>query len=280
MFIFRIINKKTIFQPAVLHRLKSHIQNTGNLEDVCINPILNLQKHLQHDIFQDILIFRPQVEEVQNGMKLFEPHGKKKVKFLKSAVKKEQLPNETLPEIAFLGRSNVGKSSLMRCLFHGYSDLRVDISSKPGHTKCLNFYELGQSFRIIDMPGYGHNMPEHFVTSVENYIRTRRNLVRTFLLVDAKVGIISTDTIALKMLQEFGIPYVMILTKIDKCKEHLLLKNLFSVIKWQGKDHICFPQPFLISSLTGAGIPLLQTFIAYITGNVVVKERQLQTNIY
>ncbi|CAI9725137.1 GTP-binding protein 8-like [Octopus vulgaris] len=273
-FIFDVIDKRTVSKLMPLYRLKSHLQNADQPKEIYQNPILKLQKYLQEPILEDHLIFQPNPKEIQEGMTLFEPHGKKhKVKFLKSVFDVKDLPDEKLPEVAFLGRSNVGKSSLLKCLFHSSPDLRVDVSRKPGRTKCLNFYELENTFRLIDMPGYGYNMPEHFVESVENYISSRRNLTRTFLLIDSKVGILSADKIAFKMFEEFSIPYVIILTKIDKCRHHLLLKNLFSILKTQNQI-ICFPQPFLISSLTGEGIPFLQTFIAYITGNIAVNSLQ------
>ncbi|POI24431.1 hypothetical protein CIB84_011819 [Bambusicola thoracicus] len=145
-------------------------------------------------------------------------------------------------------------------------------SSAQGHTKKMNFFNVGKYFTLVDMPGYGYRAPEDFVDMVEAYLQERHNLKRTFLLVDAVVGIQSTDLIAVEMLEEFGIPYVvtgssqpalqnapgtlpdvpgwqqnhllflsqsslsgsiqMVLTKIDRASKGLLLKNVLGIQKF------------------------------------------------
>ncbi|XP_061548703.1 GTP-binding protein 8 isoform X2 [Phycodurus eques] len=143
------------------------------------------------------------------------------------------------------------------------------LKQPEGHTKKMNFFRVGRAFTIVDMPGYGHRAPKDFVDMVEPYLYSRKSLVRTFLLVDGSVGLQKTDHIALEMCEETRCPYVMVVTKIDKCGRGSLLTNLLNfqdVIKTQTTS--CFPQPFLVSSLQFSGIYLLRCFIAHITGNI------------
>ncbi|KAI4806001.1 hypothetical protein KUCAC02_010593 [Chaenocephalus aceratus] len=112
------------------------------------------------------------------------------------------------PEVCFIGRSNVGKSSLIRALFSLTPEVEVRVSKTPGHTKKMNFFQVGRAFTIVDMPGYGHRSPKDFVDMVEPYLFTRENLVRTFLLVDGSVGLQPPDLIAMEMCEEIRRPYV------------------------------------------------------------------------
>lgn len=237
------------------------------------NPLMEMQPYLEIPIIPDEdLCFNPLIQEMKMAEELFTSYKKNQINFLKSAAKSEDLPETNLHEIAFMGRSNVGKSSLINALFHQCPDVKVRISSKPGHTKTLNFFQVKNHFFLIDMPGYGYNMPQHFVDSVETYLRSRRMLCRTFLLLDCKVGVTSADKIALEMFEEFQIPYVLVFTKIDKVNNHIQLRNFLSVLKIKDQlSHCCFTQPFLVSSKTSKGIPLLQTFIGYVTGNLKIK---------
>lgn len=95
------------------------------------------------------------------------------------------------------------------------------------------------------MPGYGYRAPEDFVDMVETYLKERRNLMRTFLLVDSVVGIQKTDSIAIGMCEEFSLPYVMVLTKIDKSSKGHLLKQVLQIQKFvDSETQGCFPQLF------------------------------------
>ncbi|XP_041856730.1 GTP-binding protein 8 isoform X3 [Melanotaenia boesemani] len=131
-----------------------------------------------------------------------------------------------------------------------------------GHTKKMNFFRVGRAFTIVDMPGYGHRAPRDFVDMVEPYLYTRKNLVRTFLLVDGSVGLQKADLIALEMCEEIRCPYVIVVTKIDRCRPGVLLMNLLKlqdVVRTETTS--CFPQPFLIRSrATGCLIEILLSF--------------------
>ncbi|XP_056342778.1 GTP-binding protein 8 isoform X1 [Oenanthe melanoleuca] len=172
-------------------------------------------------------------------------------------------------QVCFIGRSNVGKSSLIRALFSLAPEVEVRVSKTPGHTKKINFFKVGKYFTLVDMPGYGYRAPRDFVEMVEAYLQERRNLKRTFLLVDGVVGLQKTDHIAIEMLEEFGIPYVMVLTKIDRASRGVLLKNVLEIQEFvKESTQGCFPQLFLVSSVEFSGVHLLRCFVAHVTGNL------------
>ncbi|XP_035769270.1 GTP-binding protein 8 [Neolamprologus brichardi] len=155
--------------------------------------------------------------------------------------------------VCFIGRSNVGKSSLIKALFSLTPEVEVRVSKTPGHTKKMNFFRVGKAFTIVDMPGYGHKAPRDFVDMVEPYLYTRKKSQVTHL----------------------GLYFIvqMVVTKIDKCGSGTLLTNLLNlqdVVKTETTS--CFPQPFLISSLQFGGIYLLRCFIAHVTGSIRLKE--------
>ncbi|KAF6118928.1 putative GTP binding protein 8 (putative) [Phyllostomus discolor] len=181
-----------------------------------------------------------------------------------------QLPKRQLTKfVCFIGRSNVGKSSLIKALFSLAPEVEVRVSKKPGHTKKMNFFKVGRYFTLVDMPGYGYRAPEDFVDMVETYLKERKNLMRTFLLVDSVVGIQKADSIAIEMCEELALPYVMVLTKIDKSSTGHLLKQVLQIQKFVNtKTQGCFPQLFPVSAVTYSGIHLLRCFIANITGHL------------
>lgn len=218
-------------------------------------------------------LFDPTLEDMIEAEKLFYSSPSHKIDYYISAERMEHAPDLKQPEVCFIGRSNVGKSSLIKALFSLTPEVEVRVSKTPGHTKKMNFFRVGKAFTIVDMPGYGHKAPRDFVDMVEPYLYTRKNLVRTFLLVDGSVGLQKADLIALEMCEETGCPYVMVVTKIDKCGSGTLLTNLLNlqdVVKTETTS--CFPQPFLISSLQFGGIYLLRCFIAHVTGSIRLKE--------
>ncbi|XP_059247953.1 GTP-binding protein 8 isoform X2 [Mustela nigripes] len=221
-------------------------------------PLQELQRHLTPDARLDlhVKIFDPSLEDISKAESVFTATGRNRIEYLSSAV-------------CFIGRSNVGKSSLIKALFALAPEVEVRVSKKPGHTKKMNFFKVGKYFTLVDMPGYGYRAPEDFVDMVETYLKERRNLMRTFLLVDSVVGIQKTDSIAIGMCEEFSLPYVMVLTKIDKSSKGHLLKQVLQIQKFvDSETQGCFPQLFPVSSVTYSGIHLLRCFIADITGNL------------
>ena len=145
------------------------------------------------------------------------------ISFLKSAPKLEFLPEPTVPEIAFAGRSNVGKSSLINALVNRNNLARA--SNTPGRTQELNFFDVGDPavFRIVDMPGYGYaKAPVKTVQQwrylINDYLRGRVELKRVFVLIDSRHGIKEVDHDIMSMLDKAAISYRIVLTKTDKIK--------------------------------------------------------------
>ncbi|XP_032487404.1 GTP-binding protein 8 isoform X4 [Phocoena sinus] len=140
--------------------------------------------------------------------------------------------------------------------------VEVRVSKKPGHTKKMNFFKVGKYFTLVDMPGYGYRAPEDFVDMVETYLKERKNLMRTFLLVDSVVGIQKTDNIAIEMCEEFALPYVMVLTKIDKSSKGHLLKQVLQIQKFvDTKTQGCFPQLFPVRFLLNLRCSIFMIFL-------------------
>ncbi|KAJ8004545.1 hypothetical protein DPEC_G00137390 [Dallia pectoralis] len=204
-------------------------------------------------------LFQPSVEDIARAEKLFSPSASHMIDYHTSAVRIDHAPSLPQPEVCFIGRSNVGKSSLIRALFSLAPEVEVRVSKTPGHTKKMNFFKVGKAFTLVDMPGYGYKAPQDFVEMVEPYLDTRKNLVRTFLLVDGNVGLQKADMVALEMCEEFRRPYVVVVTKIDKCRQGALLSSLLELQETLSKTAGCFPQPFLVSSVNFSGIYLLRT---------------------
>src|SRR5271154_3786732 len=147
--------------------------------------------------------------------------GRMDAEFVISAARPDQFPAETLPEIAFLGRSNVGKSSLLNCLT-GCKGLAFT-SAKPGCTQLINFYRVGGQFNFVDLPGYGYaRVPKEIVSQwkdlIEQYLLQRRSLQLCFLILDARRGWMDKDLELKQWLELHNRRYLVIATKTDKLK--------------------------------------------------------------
>lgn len=152
-----------------------------------------------------------------------------KAEFLTSAAKKGQYPPTDLPEIAFAGRSNVGKSSLLN-LLTGRKNL-AKVSATPGKTRLINFFNINDSFRIVDLPGYGYakvskGMSEDWGKMMEDYLESRPNLVCVIQLVDSRHEPTAQDCQMYDYLRYYGLAGVVIATKADKLSKNELNKNL------------------------------------------------------
>lgn len=139
--------------------------------------------------------------------------------FMLSVARLEQLPEPELDEVAFAGRSNVGKSSLVNALFNQKKLAKT--SAMPGRTQQLNFFNFDNKLYLVDLPGYGYaKAPEKLVKQwqqmLKTYLRGRPNLRRVFLMIDARHGFKKDDLDIMKMLDETAVAYQIVLTKIDK----------------------------------------------------------------
>ena len=185
--------------------------------------------------------------------------------FIMGARKEADLPQTHLPEIAFAGRSNVGKSSLLNALTTRRSLARP--SNTPGRTREVNFFSIGKNLMLVDLPGYGYaRAPKSEISRwnrlIEDYLRGRSNLRKVCLLVDARRGIGDPDRKVMKLLDQAAVGYQVILTKIDKEKSVTLIKVKAAIeveLKQHGAAH---PKIFGTSAAKGLGLEKLRAAIA------------------
>ncbi len=188
------------------------------------------------------------------------------VDFLKSAPGLKFLPDPEYPEIAFAGRSNVGKSSLLNALTNRKGLART--SNTPGRTQELNFFDVGRppQIRLVDMPGYGFaEAPKDLVKRwrflVNDFLRGRAVLRRAFVLVDSRHGLKPVDLEIMEMLDSAAVNYQLVLTKADKIKPTELAVVLAQTTAESAKHAAAHPQLIATSSETGSGIAELRTAI-------------------
>ena len=162
-----------------------------------------------------------------------------KAEFIISAARPEQFPPGDQPEFAFLGRSNVGKSSLLNCLLREKNLART--SSKPGCTQIINFFRVDETLHFVDLPGYGYarasaEQRNQWKRLIEAYLRNRGNLVLSFLLLDARRGWMEKDLELKEWLEFQGRQYMVIATKVDKLKTQREKHQSLAAIQKHMKD--------------------------------------------
>jgi GTP-binding protein len=188
------------------------------------------------------------------------------IAFLKSAPSLQFLPDAQAPEIAFAGRSNVGKSSLLNKLANRTGLART--SNTPGRTQELNFFDVGDPlrFRLVDMPGYGFAKAPKDVARkwrflINDYLRGRQVLKRALVLVDSRHGLKDIDREVMKMLDDAAVSYHLVLTKADKIKASDLAAVEAETRAEAAKRPAAHPEVIATSSETGMGIERLRSAV-------------------
>jgi GTP-binding protein len=183
------------------------------------------------------------------------------VAFMMGAVKMDGLPGPDLPEVAFAGRSNVGKSSLINALVGQKYLARA--TNEPGRTRENNFFNLDDQLRLVDLPGYGfarvsRGVANKFQDLGRAYLRGRPNLKRVYLLIDARHGLKAVDTEALDALDTAAVSYQIVLTKSDKLKAEEVEAVVARTQDAIRKRPASFPRVLATSAEKGTGIPELR----------------------
>jgi len=184
--------------------------------------------------------------------------------FEKSSKTIDQCPNKNLPEFAFVGRSNVGKSSLINSLLNNKSIAKI--SSKPGKTLLINHFRINDKLYIVDLPGYGYatvskKIKEDIKTMHKNYFKLRKELLYTFLLIDIRHDIQKKDIEFMEFLISNYCPFVIIFTKSDKLKIKQLDIQIDNLKEQLSKYWEDLPKMFVTSSKNKLGINEIHSFI-------------------
>ena len=186
-------------------------------------------------------------------------------RFVAAAASRASLPPGSLPEVAFAGRSNVGKSSLINALVGRNALARS--SRTPGATKTVNFFNLADRLILVDLPGYGYAQVgrarvKEWTRLAEDYLRGRVLLRRVCLLVDARIGLKESDEETMKRLDDAAVSYQIVLTKADEPDAEALAKTVAATAAAAAKHVAAHPEIIVTSSRDGTGIDALRSTLA------------------
>lgn len=194
-------------------------------------------------------------------------HNIHNISFLGSFPNVSKCPEKNLPEFAFIGRSNVGKSSLINYL----CDRRklAKTSGTPGKTQLINLFEIDDKWILADLPGYGYariskKMRAKWSTMIDQYLRKRENLVTVFILIDSRVAPMQSDLDQIEWLGTNSIPFSLIFTKADKLKPRELKKNIGDFLAKLGSIYETLPNHFTTSSSDRLGGEEVLDYISFV----------------
>ena len=206
-----------------------------------------------------------QAERVEAGRLLFA----QECRFVHAAQRIDQLPPPGLPEVAFAGRSNVGKSSLINALTGRRALARA--SNTPGRTRQLNFFDLGSRLTLVDMPGYGYaqaakDMKADWQGLMFDYLRGRPTLQRVVLLLDSRIELKAADLAVMDLLDRAAVTYQLVLTKADGTRPSALTRKQSEIGALTRQHPAAFPTVLTTSSETGQGVVELRSELAGLAG--------------
>ena len=221
-------------------------------------PGANLSEPTDPEVFDPVAA---EAARFEAGRKLFEGEGA----FFHAAQTLEGLPPTDAPEVAFAGRSNVGKSSLINALTGRRALARV--SGHPGRTRQLNFFDLSGRLVLVDMPGYGYAqaaraIKEDWQTTMFAFLRGRPTLRRVVLLLDARVEVKGNDRAVLELLDKAAVTYQLVLTKADAVKAPALARKQAEMDALARRHPAAYPLALATSSISGEGIGALRAVLA------------------
>jgi len=187
-----------------------------------------------------------------------------KINYHASYHKVEQCPDPDRPEFAFIGRSNVGKSSLINSLF-GRKDLAY-VSRQPGKTQSINYYQVEDDIYIVDLPGFGYakhskKQRSRWEKMTKHYFLNRENLACVFVLIDANIPLQDIDREFIGWLGEHQIPFVLVFTKSDKSKPREIKKNIDQINQELLKEWEYLPEQFITSAVKNDGTDLILNYL-------------------